>query len=151
MATTPDVRLTRCAGGVVLLVWALAGPAPLASDAAIAVDVRPSVIYAGGTVRTTIRTPRDPRNRTMRIVLEAADYYASSEVQLDGAGAPAVYQFEWQTLPSGSYSVEAILTREAGDERRARRCLSVLGGDSSDSGSRASHRAPSSDAQPGGC
>jgi hypothetical protein len=153
MPTPTPLLFTRRTAGVFLLLVGLAAPVPLASDAAVSVDVRPSVIHAGGSVRTTVRAPRDPHNRVLRIVLEAADFYASSDLQLDGTNAPAIYQFDWQTLPSGSYRVEAILIRDAGEERRAQRCLAVLSMGSPDDGGaiRASRRTPASATDESGC
>lgn len=109
----------------------LAGVVSGAADAPVTLSVRPTVVFAGKDVRTTVRTPRDPRNRELRIIVEAPDYYASSDVQLDGADAAATHQFNWKELPGGAYRVEAILTREDGERRIATRCFAVLGPDDS--------------------
>jgi hypothetical protein len=113
-----------------LALW-IAAPLVQASDAAVAVAVRPTVSFAGGEVRAVVRTPRDARNRELRVVVEAADYYSSSDVQLDGDEAPATHQFSWKALPGGDYRVEAILLRESGEERRVAGCFAVLGEDQS--------------------
>ena len=97
----------------------------------VTLAVRPTVLFAGRDVRTTVRTPRDPRNRELRIVVEAADYFKSSDVQLDGVDAPATHQFTWKELPSGAYRVEAILTRQDGERRTVSECFAVLGADDS--------------------
>jgi len=89
------------------------------------------VLFAGRDVRTTVHTPRDARNRELRIVVEAADYYKSSDLQLDGLDAAATHQFEWKELPGGAYRVEATLTRADGEQRTAVQCFSVLGLDDS--------------------
>jgi hypothetical protein len=99
----------------------------------VSVNIRPLVIFAGGDVRTTVRTPRDPRNRELRIVVEAADYYASSDVQLDGDGAAATHQHTWKALPGGAYRVEAILLRADGERRTVTSCFAVLSGDEGES------------------
>ena len=78
-----------------------------------------------------MRTPRDPRNRELRIVVEAADYFKSSDLQLDGDDAPATHQFTWKELPSGAYRVEAILTRDDGERKTVTECFRVLGPDDS--------------------
>ena len=62
----------------------------------MSIKVRPAVLFAGGDVRTTVRTPRDPRNRELRVIVEAADYYASSDVQIDGVDGAATHQFTWK-------------------------------------------------------
>ena len=99
----------------------------------VTVNIRPLVLFAGGDVRTTVRTPRDPRNRELRIIVEAADYYASSDVQLDGDGAAATHQHTWKALPGGAYRVEAILLRADGERRTATSCFAVLSGDEGES------------------
>jgi hypothetical protein len=118
----------------------LAGVVSYGADAPVTLAVRPTVLLAGRDVRTTVRTPRDPRNRELRIIVEAPDYYASSDVQLDGTDAPATHQFTWKELPSVPYRVEAILTREDGERRTATQCFSVLGADDSTDALRAPPR-----------
>jgi hypothetical protein len=109
----------------------LAGVVSYGADAPVTLAVRPTVLFAGRDVRTTVRTPRDARNRELRVVVEAPEYYASSDVQLDGVDAPATHQFTWRELPSGAYRVEAILTRADGERRTATECFAVLGADDS--------------------
>ena len=64
-------------------------------------------------------------------MVEAADYFKSSDVQLDGVDAPATHQFTWKELPSGAYRVEAILTRDDGERKTVTECFAVLGPDDS--------------------
>ena len=103
--------------------------------------MRPAVLFAGGDVNTTVKTPRDPRNRQLRIIVEAADYYASSDVQIDGSEA-ATHQFTWKSLPGGAYRVEAILLREDGAKETFTSCFAVLSGDDVDPGHAAAARQP---------
>ena len=117
--------------GVLLAGVVSSGAVSSGADAPVTLAVRPTVLFAGRDVRTTVRTPRDPRNRELRIVVEAADYFKSSDVQLDGVDAPATHQFTWKELPSGAYRVEAILTREDGERRTVSECFAVLGADDS--------------------
>ena len=118
-----DRFLVGCSGVL------LAGVVSYTADAPVTLAVRPTVLFAGRDVRATVKTPRDPRNRELRITIEAADYYASSEVQLDGVDAPASHQFTWKELPSGSYRVEAILTRADDKPVTVTQCFAVLGAD----------------------
>ena len=113
--------------GVLLAAVLSSGAVSSDTGAPVTLAVRPTVLFAGRDVRTTVRTPRDPRNRELRIIVEASDYYAASDVQLDGDDAPATHQFTWKELPSGAYRVEAILTREDGDRRTVTECFAVLG------------------------
>jgi len=111
--------------------------APVAADdhvPPVSIKIRPAVLFAGGEVRTTVKTPRDPRNRGLRIIVVAADYYASSDVQIDGVDGAASHQFTWKSLPGGSYRVEAILLREDGAKETYTSCFAVLSGDDADTG-----------------
>jgi hypothetical protein len=107
----------------------LSAPAAAAEAPAVSIKVRPTVLFAGGDVRTTVRTPRDPRNRELRVIVEAADYYASSDVQIDGVDGAATHQFTWKALPGGAYRVEAILLRQDGEKETYTSCFAVLSGD----------------------
>jgi hypothetical protein len=130
------VRFSICVSAFVLL-------APVAAaDAPVTVAVRPSIVFVGGDVRTTVRAPRDPRNRELRVVVEAPEYYASSDVQLDGADAAATHQFTWKALPGGAYRVEAIVTRDGGETTSSTSCFAVLTGDESIGDGSASRRQP---------
>jgi hypothetical protein len=115
----------------------LVAPAVADEAPAVSIKVRPAVLFAGGEVRTTVRTPRDPRNRELRVIVEAADYYASSDVQLDGVDGAATHQFTWKSLPGGTYRVEAILLRENGAKETFTSCFAVLSGDDVDTGAAA--------------
>jgi hypothetical protein len=100
----------------------------------VTIKIRPVVLFAGGEVKTTVRTPRDPRNRALRIVVEGPDYFASSDVQLDGVDAATNHQFTWKDLPGGPYRVDAIQLREDGGKSTVTDCFAVIGNDDSDSG-----------------
>ena len=129
----------------------LAAPAS-GADAPVTVAVRPTIAFAGGEVRTTVRTPRDARNRELRIIVEAPEYYASSDVQLDGVDAAATHQFTWKQLPGGAYRVEAILLREDGQKESYTSCFAVLGADDAASeGTGAARRGPTPQAGHAGC
>jgi hypothetical protein len=98
----------------------------------VSVKIRPVVLFAGRDVRATVRTPRDPRNRELRVTVEGADYFASSDVQLDGVDAPTTHLFNWRELPGGPYRVDAILLRENGERTTATSCFAVLTSDDGD-------------------
>ena len=98
----------------------------------VTIKIRPLVLFAGGDVRTTVRTPRDARNRELRIIVEGADYYASSDVQLDGVDAATTHQFNWKELPGGAYRVDAVLLRANGERSTVTSCFAVLSSDDGD-------------------
>jgi hypothetical protein len=98
----------------------------------VSVKIRPVVLFAGRDVRATVRTPRDARNRELRIVVEGADFFASSDVQLDGADAATTHLFTWRELPGGAYRVDAILLRADGERTTVTSCFAVLSSDDGD-------------------
>ena len=86
------------------------------ADEKISMQVSPSVAFAPAnlSVRTTIAA--DARNRTIEIVAESTDFYRSSEMQLDGESAPKTTIFQFRSLPTGEYSVRAVLRGQGGRE-----------------------------------
>jgi hypothetical protein len=79
--------------------------------------VSPAVSFAPANliVRATIEA--DPDNRAVQIVAESEDFYRSSEIQLNGDSAPRTNQFEFRSLPPGTYEVTAVLYGSSGDAR----------------------------------
>jgi hypothetical protein len=59
------------------------------------------------TVRVTVDA--SPENRSLRIIASSADFYRSSEIQLDGNNAAPLNVFEFKDLPSGLYEVTGTL------------------------------------------
>lgn len=120
----------------------------------VTVKIRPLILFAGRDVRTTVRTPRDARNRELRIVVEGADFFASSDVQLDGVDAATTHQFTWKELPGGAYRVDAILLRADGERSIVTSCFAVLTSDDGDtlptptSGRRRQPQMPRAEATP---
>jgi len=148
MRRSPIARL-----GVQLPLAAVLLAVPVAAaDAPVTVAVRPAVVFVGGDVRTTVRTPRDARNRELRVSIDAAEYYASTDVQLDGDSAAATHQFTWKALPGGSYRVEATLLREDGGKDTFITCFAVIGeddGQAASAGRRGAAPQPPSSARTG--
>ena len=62
----------------------------------------------------------DQDNRAVEIIAESADFYRSSEIQLEGDKAPRTTNFEFRSLPPGTYEVRALLIGTGG--RAARIC-----------------------------
>ncbi len=95
----------------------------------VTVKIRPVVLFAGRDVQATVRAPRDPRNRELRITVEGEDFFASSDVQLDGIDAATTHMFTWRELPGGAYRVDAILLRADGERTIVTSCFAVLSAD----------------------
>jgi hypothetical protein len=79
--------------------------------------VSPAVSFAPANlvVRATIEV--DAENRSIEIIAESEDFYRSSEIQLSGDSAPRTNQFEFRSLPQGTYEVKAILYGSTGEPR----------------------------------
>jgi len=83
----------------------------------ITIRVSPALSFAPANliVRTTIAS--DPENRAVEVVAESAEFYRSSEIQLEGERAPRTSVFEFRSLPPGRYEVRATLRGSRGRER----------------------------------
>jgi hypothetical protein len=94
----------------------IASAGPLGADARLAITVSPAVAFAPAhlTMRTTV-VP-DSRNRMLHIVAESADYYRSSEIQLDGERARRTTLVDFRSVPGGMYRISASLRGEGGEE-----------------------------------
>ncbi len=86
-----------------------------------------NVAFTGKVVRSLVRLAPHPDNRILRIVLDSDHYYRSSDVQLNGAGAPRSFFFDWQSLPVGNYKVVATVLGQDGPRGRSSLPLNVYG------------------------
>jgi hypothetical protein len=99
---------------------------PLDAGERLKMRVSPAVSFAPATVmvRATIEANRE--NRAIQIVVESAEFYRSSEIQLDGDRAPRTTVVEFRSLPGGAYEVTAVLIR-VNDRSTASQQLNVVG------------------------
>jgi hypothetical protein len=105
------------AGAALFGMLLLAGTAPMGAGERITLKVSPAVAFAPANlvVRATILA--DPENRAVQVVAESADFYRSSEVQLEGDKAARTNTFEFRSLPPGTYQVSATLVGADGRSR----------------------------------
>jgi hypothetical protein len=82
----------------------------------LAIRVSPAVAFAPATLRVQTTIEADAANRSVEIIAESEDFYRSSEMQLDGEAAPRTTIFQFRSLPTGEYSVRAILRGQGGHE-----------------------------------
>lgn len=96
----------------------------------LAIRVSPAVAFAPATLRVQTTIEVDAANRSIEIIAESEEFYRSSEMQLDGDAAPRTTYFQFSSLPTGQYSVRAILRGQGGREIAAveRRVNIVEGG-----------------------
>jgi hypothetical protein len=87
---------------------------PDANTPKLAVRVTPLVLVTRGDARGVATVPRHADNRMLRVILESADYYAMSQIQLDGEDAPQNHLLYWRDLPPGAYAVTIEVYGTAG-------------------------------------
>jgi hypothetical protein len=93
------------AGTIALLLCVAPAPAEGSNDPDVQVSLAPSVVRIGGSVRCTIRVEPKEANRLLRVSIDGARYYTSSERQLEGESSRATYVFWWRDLPGGEYKI----------------------------------------------
>jgi hypothetical protein len=80
----------------------------------LALTITPHVSHDPGTIRVRVHIEPHDANRSVTLTLDAADYYASSTVQLDGTAGPALVVRQFHELPPGVYGIEARVQRNDG-------------------------------------
>jgi hypothetical protein len=100
---------------------------PLGAGERLMLKVSPAVSFAPANLVVRATVPLDAGNRAIEIVAESQDFYRSSEIQLEGDKAPRSSQFEFRSLPSGTYEVRANLLGANGELRaKIRQQVNVL-------------------------
>lgn len=89
---------------------------PARAGALVAIRVNPEVTYAPANLWVRAEVEARPENRRLEITAESAEFFRSSEVQLDGKYAPRVSFFQFHSLPAGDYIVTASVRDEHGGE-----------------------------------
>jgi hypothetical protein len=99
---------------------------PLGAGGRITMRVSPAVAFAPANlvVRATIEA--DAANRAVEVIAESADFYRSSEIQLEGERAARTNTFEFRSLPPGAYEVRATLFGASGPRGIVRQQVNVI-------------------------
>lgn len=92
----------------------------------ISLRVTPNVSNAPSNVIVKATVARHADNRWLLIEADSGAFYRSSAIQLDGENAPLVTEFRFNNLPSGEYTVAAVLRNNLGQETSVRRTVLVL-------------------------
>jgi hypothetical protein len=88
----------------------------------------PRFVSAPGYLRSLIRVAPHDANRVLRVEIDSAGYYRSSDIQLDGASAPMSHFVDWKEVPAGKYSLIVSVMGPSGDARVVRHLdFQVLG------------------------
>lgn len=106
----------------------LAGTAGINAGDKLNLQVTPTVSNAPSTVLVRARVAKDPHNRMLQIGADSGTFYRSSQIQLDGEHAPLVTEIHLKNLPSGEYTVVAVLLDEMGQRTTVRQTAVVLAG-----------------------
>jgi hypothetical protein len=88
----------------------------------------PRFVSAPGYLRSLIRVAPNDKNRVLRVEIDSAGYYRSSDIQLEGASAPMSHFVDWKEVPAGKYDLR-VTVLGAGDDPRLVRTINfqVLG------------------------
>ena len=92
----------------------------------LSLRVTPNVSSAPSTVVVKATVARDAGNRWLHIEADSGTFYRSSAIELDGDRAPLVTEIRLNNLPSGEYTVAAVLRNALGEETVVRRTAIVL-------------------------
>jgi hypothetical protein len=88
--------------------------------------VTPNVSKAPSNVIVQATVAKHPDNRWLHVEADSGTFLRSSAIQLDGDKAPTVTEIRLNNLPSGNYSIVAVLRNHLGNETVVRRTLIVL-------------------------
>jgi hypothetical protein len=112
------VRLMSAAAICLLLIVRMVAPAAgAAAQERVAVQVRPAFAQAPATVRIDVMVEPDEHNRALLIGLDSGEYYRSSAIALEGAGAARFYSVQYAAVPAGAYQVQVEVHTATGDAR----------------------------------
>lgn len=109
-----------------LLILLLVGATGISADEKLTLKVTPNVSSAPGTVVVRATVARNASNRVLHIEADSGSFFRSSQIQLDGDRAPLVTEIRLKNLPSGDYTVVALLQDDAGHQTRVRQTVVVL-------------------------
>jgi hypothetical protein len=84
-----------------------------AEQSRLRMNVWPTIAQAPAVVRIEVLLEPDDKNRSLEIVVESGEYYRSSTIELDGAGAARFHSVQYRAMPAGTYDVR-VLVRGAG-------------------------------------
>ncbi len=110
----------------VTVIGLLAASGETGANEKLSLRVTPNVSSAPSTVVVKATVARDAGNRWLHIEADSGAFYRSSDVQLDGDKAPMVTEIRLKGLPSGEYTVTAVLRNAVGEQTMARKTAVVL-------------------------
>jgi hypothetical protein len=115
-ATTAAI-MTSC-----LLLWAvtLDGSAPLMMKVSPRMGREPADLYIVAVVEA------NESNRLLEITVDSADFFASSQMELDGERAQRLSNISFRSVPRGNYIVTTRLVGRDGSRAEATQAVMVM-------------------------
>jgi hypothetical protein len=101
-----------CLGGVFLL-----SVLPVNGGEQLRMAVSPAQSFAPSNLHVRVRLEPNDHNRRLAVIADSANFYRSSEVQLDGEQAPKTITIEFRGVPGGSYQVSSVVLDQSGRMR----------------------------------
>jgi hypothetical protein len=86
----------------------------------LSLRLTPRFVSAPGYLRSLIRVTPNADNRVLRVEIDSAGYYRSSDIQLEGASAPMSHFLDWKAVPAGKYDMIVSVLGASGDARLVR-------------------------------
>jgi hypothetical protein len=109
--------------GILMVMMAL----PLGAGERLTIKVSPAISFAPANLNVRTMIEADAQNRMVEVVADSANFYRSSEIQLEGDKAPRTTNFEFRSLPPGTYEVTVMLIGADGRQRAlARQQVNVI-------------------------
>ena len=94
----------------------------------VTVTLSATVMSSDGELHATVRVDPQAENRVLTISLDGPLYFASTDVQLDGASSKRVHDLWWRHIPPGDYAVTATVRVDTGRVFVEQRHMKVIGG-----------------------
>ena len=98
-------------GVATALLWAVPGSA---ADDRLRIEVTPRISQAPAQVRIRAIVTPNAENRGLRVVADSGEFFRSSYLALDGAGAAPITDTSFKNLPGGEYEVSVTLVDSQG-------------------------------------
>jgi len=95
----------------------LVAATPIGGNESLRLSVFPQMATQPAVVNVRVSIEPDDENRAIQIIAESADYFRSSQVQLDGTNATRTSTFQYRDLPAGEYAVRGTLIGRDGHQR----------------------------------
>ena len=102
-------------GYAILVGVLLLAAVPSQAGSRLTVRVSPTMAFAPADMTIRASVELDDANRKLEVIAESDNYYRSSEVQLDGAGAARTSLISFRSLPGGQYTVRVIVRGSRGE------------------------------------